>query len=341
MQRDPGDTKHIIYVILCGVWAALVGMSVPLNMVVTIFLNSHADKSDRQYHAFYVATLAVAMGGFEMIPLAIKAEKPATLPKRWWHLAGGCCALPAFSVVAAGSMMGSQVVLVVQLATLLTTFFVIDVMDGRVRLREHAKVAALLVIFGGTWLESGGSKTGGMSGGFEAIVMLTLVAISGVGFALQSKCNNALAEDVGSAARASVLSACVNTLVSIPICLFIYFGLNVPVSFSLSSRYLWLAAGFQSAFYVGSMAYLPKALGFTRCYVITLVAKMVTSLVVDACGMVGEPIPLSALRVCALLAVLLGAVIFNSCGNSKDKVVDKARNYNTIDQSGAEDVRGA
>jgi uncharacterized membrane protein YdcZ (DUF606 family) len=183
---------------------------------------------------------------------------------------------------------------------------------------------ALLTIFGGVALDNLGGNASMHQDAEDAnvLVLLGLVAISGIGFAMQSKCNNALADDLGSAARATVVSACVNILFSIPIDIYLLCGRQIPVSIDGSYWYFWLVAGFQSAFYIGSMAYLPKVLGFTSCYVITLAAKLVTSLLVDAYGLTGDTVSISLPRVGAVVVVLMGSVMFNACGQSNEPVPD-------------------
>lgn len=310
--------KGLLHASVYTIWAALVGMSVPLGMVIAIFLNSQANESDQKFHAFYVATLAVAIGGAQLAPLAVKTEKVATLPKRWWHFAGGLCSMPRFFVIFAGYRLGSQVVLLVNLAALLTTFFFIDLVGGRVRLTNYLRIFALLIVLTGVAFQNPVQSIS-VSGSMEKILLLILVALGGIGFALQSKCNNALAEALGSAARASLVSACVHVLTSVPIALYIFFSWNVSFSCNARYWYLWLLAGFQSAFYIGSMAHLPSVLGFTRCYIVTLVAQMVTSLMVDAHGLIGKAIPVSANRVYSLLIVLIGAGLFHLHNNSEDE----------------------
>lgn len=311
-------------------WATCMGISVPLGMVNTVFLNSEAAESDRKYHAVYIANLAVAMGGVELLPWTIRSEQPMTKPRRWWHLAGGLGSIPVFFAISASSVLGSQVVLIVQLAALLASFFIFDLKDGRVRLNDVTKLPALLIIFSGVLLENVDHGVS-ISGSVEEFAMLGLVAVSGIGFAIQSKCNSALAEDLGSAFRASVVSSLVHVVASVPVELYILFWCHVPVSLSVNRWYCWLAAGLQSAFYITSMAYLPKVLGFTKCYVISSVAKMVASLIIDAKGLMGQTIPVSTLRVCALIIVLMGSVVFNAAINP----VDKTRTYGSVEQASA------
>jgi uncharacterized membrane protein YdcZ (DUF606 family) len=243
----------------------------------------------------------------------MRASKPASRSLRGWHFLGGLGSLPAFLTVSAGSVVGTQKVLVVQLAALLSSFFIIDLVDGRVT--GYAKALALVVIFIGVVLESDYSES--ESEDPWAVLLLPLVALTGIGYAMQSKCNNALAEALGSSARATVVSAFVFLFCSLPINSYMYFGLGIPISLDIDFWYLWIAAGFQSAFYTGSMAHLPGVLGFTSCYVITLASKLSTSLVLDSNGLSGQVVPLTTCRVVALIMVLLGSVVFN-VGSKKD-----------------------
>eukprot|EP00747_Dinoflagellata_sp_TGD_P049000 gnl/TRDRNA2_/TRDRNA2_145949_c1_seq1.p1 gnl/TRDRNA2_/TRDRNA2_145949_c1~~gnl/TRDRNA2_/TRDRNA2_145949_c1_seq1.p1 ORF type:complete len:340 (-),score=34.41 gnl/TRDRNA2_/TRDRNA2_145949_c1_seq1:40-1059(-) len=299
----------------CGVWAALIGVSVPFGMVDTIFLNSEVPADERPFHAFYVNTLCIIVGALELIPLAIKADHPASRPKSWWHLAGGICAIPSFFTIPAARQLGTEAVLIVQLAAQLATFFVLDLLDGRLTMAEYVKIVALIIIFGGAVLEH-------VDGIFidvtvYSLVSFLIVAISGCGFALQSKCNTALALDVGNSARATIVSAGIYVVFSLPIQIYILCGRHVYPRLNFAYWDYWLFAGFQSAFYIGSYAFLPKILGFTTCYVITLVAKLFTGLVIDASGLEGEIIAISFTRVIAMVIVLAGAIVYNvKCGTS-------------------------
>eukprot|EP00929_Paragymnodinium_shiwhaense_P007528 TRINITY_DN111447_c0_g1_i1.p1 TRINITY_DN111447_c0_g1~~TRINITY_DN111447_c0_g1_i1.p1 ORF type:complete len:367 (+),score=34.81 TRINITY_DN111447_c0_g1_i1:141-1241(+) len=293
----------------CVLWAALIGVSVPLEMVNTIFLNKNSP--DKSHHAFYVSTLAVFMGGVELMPLALKAPKPWGKPSRWWHLLGGFCSLPAFVTIPAGTLLGSQLVLVTQLAALLATFLLMDLIDGKVKLTNYMRLVGFCLVLGGVALDNIGLKVGKASS-LKAVVMLAAVALSGVSYALQARFNGRLAEDVGSSARATCVSAMVCVFLSLPVVAWIRFDIGVAVELDTRFWPLWVVAGFQSAFYIGSMAKLPRLLGFTTCYTITLGAKLATSLMVDSLGFTGTRIPVTFLRVASLACVLVGAVIFNS-----------------------------
>eukprot|EP00931_Biecheleriopsis_adriatica_P007100 TRINITY_DN108415_c0_g1_i1.p1 TRINITY_DN108415_c0_g1~~TRINITY_DN108415_c0_g1_i1.p1 ORF type:complete len:384 (+),score=64.30 TRINITY_DN108415_c0_g1_i1:64-1215(+) len=307
----------------CIIWAALIGISVPLELTNTIFLNQTSENP--AYHGFYVSNLAVIMGGLELIPLSFSSSAPWQKPRRWWHVAGGLCSLPAFGTIVAGAQLGTQLVIVTQLGALMGTFLAMDVIDGRVSLSDYAKGLGLLLVIGGIAMESfGGDVRLGSSA--ASIGMLALVAASGVGYALQSRCNGALADDLGSGARATMVSALVNICCGLPIDAWVFWGTGTSPTFDTRYWYLWLVAGFQSAFYIGSMAYLPKVLGFTTTYVITLSAKLLTSLAIDDLGLVGTAIPIDATRVVSVLCVLGGALMFNMSSKTVSLDQDGAEN---------------
>jgi len=187
-------------------WAALVGMSVPLEMCNTVFLNRAS--SQRHLHAFYIANLAVLMGGIEMVPPSFMISKPWGKPTKWWSVLGGICTLPTFITIAAGAVLGSQLVLITQLAALLGTFLLFDIYDGKVRLSNYPQLLGFAVVLVGVGKMGVGSDISSDSR-LEAAIMLFIVAISGVGYALQAKCNGELARDLGSPVRATMVSAMV------------------------------------------------------------------------------------------------------------------------------------
>eukprot|EP00929_Paragymnodinium_shiwhaense_P078257 TRINITY_DN40533_c0_g1_i1.p1 TRINITY_DN40533_c0_g1~~TRINITY_DN40533_c0_g1_i1.p1 ORF type:complete len:358 (+),score=46.75 TRINITY_DN40533_c0_g1_i1:86-1159(+) len=304
-------------------WAAAIGVSLPLEMVCTIFLNK--DSPDKDYHAFYVGTLEVFMGGIELVPLALQASQPWGLPTRWWHLLGGLCSLPSFITIPAGGLLGSQLVLVTQLGALLTTFLLMDLLDGNLKLTNYMRLLGFALVLGGVGLDNTGIAVGEASA-VKTALMLAAVAFSGVCYALQARLNGRLAEDVGSPARATCISAMVCVCCSLPIMAWLRWGRQVQVSLDVRFWPLWIVVGFQSAFYIGSMATLPRLLGFTTSYTITLTAKLATSLLVDALGFTGHRIPVTEMRVISLGCLLVGAVIFNSFGNeSKSEELEEAK----------------
>jgi len=232
-------------------------------------------------------------------------------------MGGGVCALPSFFTIAAGAMLGSQLVLITQLAAVLSTFLLMDVMDGKIELSNYMRLGGFALVLCGVVLDNLEMDVGAVDS-IRAVGLLGCVALSGVGYGLQARCNGCLAEAVGSSVRATTVSACVYIVCSLPVMWWLRYHKNVEVHLDPRHWYLWMLAGFQSAFYISSMAKLPKLIGFTTCYTITLGSKLSTSLLIDYAGWTGTYIPLNASRLVSLSCVFVGAVIFNAMKSKDD-----------------------
>lgn len=308
------DTK----VILAVTWAFLVGISIPLESCNTSLLNSKAKNtfpagsSDVSWHGFYISDIAVAMGGMQLLIPSFYSKVEWKRPSKWWSYFGGVCSLLGFITVSAAPILGVQLMLMIQMIGLLGTFFLIDICLGSVKLSDWQKPVGFSIALLGVAIDnlSMFSDTSEITSSWMLHFVGTF--LSGVGYALQARCNGALAEDLGGPARAASVSAVVNIVAGAPIILWIAFSLEVPVTLDLWLWPLWLVAGFQSAFYIGSMAMLPKILGFTTCYLAVLSSKLVCSSFVDEFGLGGKVVEITWNRIVSLAVVILGSFIFNS-----------------------------
>jgi len=297
--------------VACVLWAVAVGASVTAQMCVNVKLNGHS--SSPTYHAFYVSNLGILLGGLMLVPRSVFAPKPWHRPVHCWSLLGGICTLPAFASVPAGMMLGVQIVLLVQLLAMLSTALVFDVRAGRIRLSDIRRLGGFGVVVLGVAVEnffSGGSGGKGMS--VTAALLLLTVFVSGVGFAVQAKCNARLARDVGSTARSTAISAVVAVTAGLPVDATLAWGVGVAPRFSLQDWPLWLFVGLQSAFYIGSLSRLPAHLGYTTSYLALLLGKLSSSSVTDALGVTGTRVPFDWPRGFALGLVFAGTWLFAS-----------------------------
>mmetsp|Transcript_87413 Transcript_87413/g.245379 ORF Transcript_87413/g.245379 Transcript_87413/m.245379 type:complete len:368 (+) Transcript_87413:153-1256(+) len=304
-------------------WACLVGISVPLEVCNASLLNRHSPEKDRSWHSVYIAELAVAMGGLQLAVLSFASKAPWTWPSPWWSYFGGVCSLPGYITISAAQVLGVEMLLMTQLVGLLGTFFVLDLADGTIRLGNWPKPVGLFFVVIGVVVDKllASSGDGAKAIDINWIVHVVGAFCSGVGFALQAKCNGALAHCIGGPARAAMICAVVNVLASSPLSVYIRFGMEVPLSLDSKIWPMWFAAGFQSAFYVSSMALLPRFLGFTTCYLAVLSSKLFCSAVVDATGLTGgSRVALSAERILSIFVVLFGATLFQGrCGSTHAK----------------------
>lgn len=321
---------------LAVVWALLVGISVPLEVCNTSLLNRQAKDAgvDSSLHGFYISQIAVAMGGLQLIVPSVSTKVAWRFPvkSKWWSWLGGVCSLLGFITVSATPLLGAQVVLMVQLVGVLGTFFVLDILNGTVKLRHWHKPVGFFVAIIGVGVDNLSMFTDSATIDASWIFHFVGTFLSGVGYGLQAKCNGALAEDVGGPARAAMVSAAVNIVASVPISIYIAVGQDVPLTLNTWLWPLWFVAGFQSAFYIGSMAILPSLLGFTTSYLAVLSSKLVCSTFVDEFGLSGKVVKVTYFRVISLLLVLSGAYVFNACDRKE------ARDIEPIESADAENA---
>lgn len=321
-QRRPRSRLRVTlsrYALLLGsfAWAVLVGTSVSVQMVVSQRLNRHSDEP--RFHALYVTTLSTLLGGIALLPVA--ARKPATAarwPSQKWLMLGGLCTLPAFVCIPAGKILGVQLVLLLQLMGMLSTALALDVRSDRLKLADKARLLGFGLVLSGVSFEGLQGASGGAFSGLSSQVMISAVFFTGVGFATQANCNGRLAQDVGGAVRATVISACVTVLGSIPIQIFLIFGAEVNPHLSLADWPLWIYAALQSVCYVGSLAVLPRSLGFTTTYLTLLMGKLVSSAIIDTQGLVAAPKPLTLLKCVSLAFVVAGATLFSGTASNSN-----------------------
>merc|ERR1712226_1199522 len=100
---------------------------------------------------------------------------PWKRPTRFWKLLGGACSITTFVTIPAGALLGSQLVLVTQLAALLTTFLLMDLIDGKVKLSNYLRLGGFFLVLAGVTLDNAGLDFG-KAASMEALIMLALVA---------------------------------------------------------------------------------------------------------------------------------------------------------------------
>jgi uncharacterized membrane protein YdcZ (DUF606 family) len=224
--------------------------------------------------------------------------------------------MPGPLTIPATASLGTQLVLLAQLAGMLVTALIFDCRAGKISCSDRARIYGFAAVLIGVAVDNIQTIHGGE--GFDAWSAVCFVATfgTGVGYALQAKCNGRLARDLGSTARATCFSAAVSILANIPVLLILRFKLGVPLYFSTDDWALWLSVGMQSAFYIGSLAVLPSLLGYTASYLLLLLGKLASSSLADATGLSGKTIDFGLFRATALVLVFLGAALFSKQGGN-------------------------
>eukprot|EP00421_Protoceratium_reticulatum_P064414 CAMPEP_0168420160 /NCGR_PEP_ID=MMETSP0228-20121227/32632_1 /TAXON_ID=133427 /ORGANISM="Protoceratium reticulatum, Strain CCCM 535 (=CCMP 1889)" /LENGTH=299 /DNA_ID=CAMNT_0008434047 /DNA_START=101 /DNA_END=1000 /DNA_ORIENTATION=- len=255
--------------------------------------------------------MGILIGFLLLVPQSVSAPQPWRKPAHCWTLLGGVVTVPAFVTTPAAMYSGAQVVLLIQLSALLGTALLFDWRRGDVRAVDFGRFVGFGAVIGGVALDSlSGSATSELSA--LAALLLAGVFVSGVGYAMQAKCNARLARDVGSAARSTAISSAITLLVGLPLDVFINCGLGVEPVFAWADWPLWAFCGFQSAFYIFSLSRLPRYLGYTTSYLALLVGKLASSTAADELGLSGHVVHFSWRRGAALALVLLGTWLFSA-----------------------------
>lgn len=297
------------------VWTLAVGATVTVQMCCSVAINSRASEELRQYNAFYIATIQVVLGGLYLVPPSVISKQPIKKPTRWWSTLGGLCSLPSFVTTPAGQLCGVQQVLLAQLLGMLSAALVFDLRRGSLKLKEVWRLGGFgLVTLAVTIENLGSSSSSGEGNTVLAMVLLGGTFVTGAGYALQAKFACRLSRDLGNTFRATAFNALVSTLANLPISAVICWGLGKPPVLSWADWPYWLFVGFQSAFYIGSLATLPSVLGYTASFLILLVGKLASSTLTDAYGVTGTVVPLDWLRGICLVMVLAGTTLFSWSG---------------------------
>jgi len=306
------------------IWALTVGISVPIDVCNQNFLNRYASERgvDSNLHAFYIVQLSLAMGALLLAVPSFRSREVWRPPTRWWSWMGGICSLLGFITVSATPLLGVQLMLTVQLLGILMTFFVLDILEGTVRWSDWHKHFGFATVVLGVAIDNLSALEGTQRISSSWIFHFLGTLFSGIGYALQAKCNKALAQDVGGSARAAMVSAAVSFIAGVPIAVYLTYDRDVPLTLDAHLWPFWILAGSQSAFYILSMATLPKCLGFTFSYLAILCSKLSFSALADELALSGTRVPLSVNRVLSLLLVIVGAYAFNACGRQGSFAVD-------------------
>ncbi|CAE8635985.1 unnamed protein product [Polarella glacialis] len=319
MEVRPGGLANITARAACTIWAALVGASVALNLVITNHLNRRSDEPT--LHSFYVSAMCTLLGGVSLIPQACLAQAPFRRPTKIWSLLGGLCVLTGFANISGSHLVGAQIDLLLQLLGMLSMALFLDARVGRITCSDKRRIRGFFIVVAGIGADSfhvGNERNTVQQQPLFAAVILVGVFVSGLGYAMQAKCNSQLSANIGGPARACIICAAVTLIGGIPIQAYISFGIGVRFDFALEDWPLWTLAGLQSAFYTGSLAVLPAKLGYTATYLAIMFGKLASSSILDAGGMISYAQPFTVQRALSLVLVLVGSGLFSSQPSADD-----------------------
>jgi len=284
--------------------------------IFTLRLNGHVPPGRSEYHAIYTTTVAVVIGGLILLPHAVLCKEPWGRPRKFYSLLGGAMIVAEFLTVPAFRHLGVQIVLLAMLSGMLAGGMAFDCAGGKIGRTEHRRIFGFVLVLAAVGLNYGGDmlfpKAAAEAVEFtaESLMYVVISFLCGIGYALMAKCNSQLAQELGSASRATVVCALVVVICRIPLMIWIFFGKGIEPELFISDWKWWLCASAQSALYNGSLAILPGLLGYTVNYVVMLVGKLGGSAIIDAAGLSGHLVKMDLPRVVSMILVLLGVLMF-------------------------------
>jgi len=302
--------------ILLYLWSLAVGASVAACGVFSLRLNGHVQPGRSEYHAIYIATISIAIGGLLLLPSALMNKEPWGKPRSRYSLLGGVMIVAEFVTVPAFRHLGVKIVLLAMLSGMLAGGMVFDCASRKLRWSEPRRIVGFSIVLIAVVLNYGGDILFPTAGAevkeftAESFMWVIISVFCGFGYALMAKCNSQLALELGSASRATVVCAVVVVICRIPLMWWIYVGKGIHPELFASDWPWWLLASAQSALYNGSLAVLPGLLGYTVNYFVMLVGKLAFGAVIDAAGWTGHVVKLDLSRILSMLLVMAGVLIF-------------------------------
>lgn len=224
-RMDSSPARLAVYV----AWAVIVGCSVSLQLCNSVILDSR-DGTGSPYHGFYISSVAVFLGGLFLLPQAASSTQNYQSPSKWWHVLGGLCSLPLFVGIPAGQAFGTSATLLMQLTGVLSVSLLLDITRGDMNIADTRRWLAFASVLVGASLEFCVSTAGSISSELTlgSTLLMVLVFLGGGCITLQAKFNACLVQDLGCAARATVVGAVVFASVALPVHALLWAGMGIP-----------------------------------------------------------------------------------------------------------------
>lgn len=299
---------------IAAVWAVLAGVSVTLQLGGTIALKGKSASDQYEINilrSLYVSQGGLLVGAFWLALLAMLVPgDPPQCPRKLWSTLGGIVTLPSFVVTPAAQVLGLQLVLMLVLLGMVGAALIFDCQAPRLHLSWVSRLGLVLLFFGVVLeiLDAVPFVKGPPS---SVALYICACLIVGVLFAVQSKMNVHLAQDLGSPFRSAAWSNTCAFAVGVWLLVGVRFGFHVQYEFKSGQWWIWLLIGLQSAFYTLTLALLPKILGYSSTFVLVLAGKLSSSAMADTLGAFQPAVPLSLLRCVSVFVMLIGAIVYN------------------------------
>jgi len=140
-----------------------------------------------------------------------------------------------------------------------------------------------------------------------ALLPILIVLLAGVGLAVQSPTNAALARAGGSVTLAALMSFLLGT--GVLVVAWMAIDRTPPGALKGAPAWAW-AGGLYGAGFVAAMAYATPRLGLAATLTLAVASQLAAALVLDHYGLLGlKPAPVSLARVGGVVLVLAGVLL--------------------------------
>ncbi|CAE8601389.1 unnamed protein product [Polarella glacialis] len=136
-----------------------------------------------------------------------------------WPLLGGLCVLTGFANISGSELVGAQIDLLLQLLGMLSMALFLDAREGRITCSDKRRICGFFIVVAGIGAGSihfvDECNTVQQQPPFAAVILVGFF-VSGLGYAMQAKCNSQLSANIGGPASACIICAAVTIVAGIP-----------------------------------------------------------------------------------------------------------------------------
>jgi len=264
---------------------------------------------------------ASTIGFLLLLPSVLSSDIPWDRKTDAWTIAG--IALGANSFVGAPlavPIIGAQGAQMLSMCGNLCCGLCLDWADGMISLADYGRLLAFFAVILGSLLdvsdavsqESHPNQSMGGTLSFSDMLLVGNVVLGGMGVSIQSRSNGHHTKIFGCWTYAILINLGTFVVLVLPFTLYFWMYLGVTPAHSVEDWPRMFFDGAYFVFYFGSLAILPRFIGYTATPMMVKFGCLVASSVFDARGIMGHSVPFSRTRMASLMIVLVSVCFFSA-----------------------------
>jgi len=307
-------------------------------------LNSRSTNGSVQ--AVYNVQAASTVGFLLVLPAVLWSGIPWHKSTELWSVLGAT--LGANSLIAcplAVPIIGAQGALLTNRCGGLCCSLFLDWTDSTISLLDYGRLLAFVAVIAASFVDvtdaaHHATHPKGTGGALKPsqLLLVAYVALGGMCITIQAKCNGRVTKDLGCWTYAIVINLGAFMLLALPLTLYCWVHLGVPPAYTANDWPRILFDGAYLVFYFGSMAILPRTIGYTAMSMMIMFGSMAASSAIDAYGITGSFVPFTETRGISLLVMMVGVFFFS--GQSGQAVKSKSGEHPILTPLALEEAKG-